>query len=199
MQVHEEHLEGDRPVPPPGCPGLMDTSCPGKVHLHQYYFRNCIADGEREVVTACFRCSLCFAHFSVIPAGMMPYRPVASDDAQRFADQRSRLHIPDSEPPLPAENVSHFSPRPDFREMLQSFWSAFSFHSLIPAGILGIALDSSPATVWRTLRHRYGTISDVYRALQAHHTSLTKSYLSLKPWWLGGLARDWRAIVVRAP
>jgi hypothetical protein len=179
----------------------MGTPCPRRVHLHQYYFRyftTCAI--ERFAVTACFRCPLCFAHFSVIPAGMMPYRPLSAGDAQRYADQRSRLNILSTDPPLPAEDCRHFSPNDSHRANLQRYWTAFCCHSLFLAGILGIALDSEPAFVWRTLRHRWGTSIGIHRALRAHHTNLTKSYLSLKPWWLGGLARGWRAdIGARAP
>jgi hypothetical protein len=83
---------------------------------------------------------------------------------------------------------------------LQRFWAAFGIHAAILAAILGDPLDSSPASVWRSLRQRWGTATDILIALHAHHTSLTNSYLSIKPWWLGGLARSWRVnFMARAP
>jgi hypothetical protein len=131
---------------------------------------------------------------------MQPYRSETVEDAQRFGDQRSRLNLPDDAPELLDENKEHLSLPCQQRDSLQRFWEVYGIHAFVLAGILGMAPNSPPSTVWRALRTRWGTLSDVLIALHAHHTSLTKSYLSLKPWWLGGLARGWRAqYAARAP
>lgn len=131
---------------------------------------------------------------------MMPYRPDAVEDAQQFGDQRSRLNLPDDAPELPGENKEPLSIHDEHRDSLLRLWEIFGTHAFFLAGILGIAPNSPPSTIWRHLRHKWGTLSHVLIALHAHHTSLTKSYLSLKPWWLGGLARRWRTrYAARAP
>jgi hypothetical protein len=88
----------------------MDTPCPRCLHFHDIYARFRSADSiEKDAVVFCFRCPLCGAHFSVIPEGMMPYRPLPVDDAQRYGDQQSRF---DGTPtPLAAEDTDYFFPK----------------------------------------------------------------------------------------
>jgi hypothetical protein len=173
----------------------MGVRCPRILHIHEYYFRN-----GGDFIVPCFQCPLCFSSSSAIPKGLQPYRSEIVEDAQRFGDQRSRLNLPDDAPELPGENKEPLSIHVEQRDSLQRFWEIFGIHAFFLSGILGIAPNSPPSTVWRALRTRWGTLSDVLIALHAHHTSLTKSYLSLKPWWLGGLARGWRAqYAPRAP
>jgi hypothetical protein len=119
---------------------------------------------------------------------MMPYRALPSEEAASYADQQSA----DQLPPQTAEFVVAGSRAQ--RRSWQSFWAAFSAHAFILAGLCGVDLSSNPETVWRALR--YSTperarrkAADILVSLRKQSTSFTKSYLSLKPWWEGGLAR----------
>lgn len=163
----------------------MDTPCPRKLHRKAFYWRYGSADSvEKDVPVDCFRCPLCRRCFSVIPEGMMPYRPLPSAAAAAYADQQSGLIDI-------AETVAAQSARQ--RRSWQSFWGAFVIHAIVLAGILGIDLNSKPPVIWKALRHRKNgnstPASAILIELHAWRTSFTFSYLSLKPWWDGGLAR----------
>ena len=163
------------------------------------YLRFYSADSEeRDAIVLDFRCEVCRAHTSVIPENMSPYRRLPSSHAQHYGDQQSRLDPASAKVPLDDEDTEYLFPQGRQRRIMQSFWSAFCLHAIYLAGNYGFQLDSSPESVWRQLRQA-GTVRKVLVALAGHQTSLTKNYLSLKPWWQGGLARGWRCLSARAP
>ena len=163
----------------------MGTPCPGKLQRRGGYWRYESAKSkERDAFTYCFRCPLSGRCFSVIPEGMMPYRPLRAEEAGAYADQQSQSSHGPEETVIADEGAQ--------RRSWQSFWSAFSTHAVILAGIFGIDLASAPAEVWKTLRGRGDKrrwVEAILIELHTHQTSLVKSYLSHKPWWAGGLAR----------
>ena len=203
MQIYPEDLVDGRPVPPPGCPGHLGVSCPRSLQRHGCYLRYYSPDStEKDAIVLDYHCEVCHAHFSVIPENMAPYRRVPSDLAQRYGDQQSRCDSEASQLPLEDENPEHLIPNsPHQRRTLQSHWQAFTQHALILVGLLSIALDSSPELIWRKLRQHphlsppaARSVRSILLALNIYQTALTKSYLSLKPWWQGGLARGWRSL-----
>lgn len=162
----------------------MGTPCPRKLQRKGGYWRYHSAQSdERDALVECYRCALSGRCFSVIPEDMMPYRALRAEEAGAYADQQSQCGDG------PEQMVIAKSGRQ--RRVWQSFWSAFSAHALLLAGILGEDLASSPVDVWQVLRGRgeQRRVGAILIGLHAHQTSLTKSYLSLKPWWAGGLAR----------
>jgi hypothetical protein len=205
MQVYAEDLVDVRPVPDAGCPGHLGVGCPQFLERCGCYLRFYSADSvEKDAVVLDFRCEVCCAHFSVIPENMEPYRRVPSDIAQRYGDQQSRFDSGASQLPLDDEVPEPFFPAGRQRPILQSYWLAFEKQSVVLAGIHGFPLDCSPEMIWRQLRQKpYASppasrcVSSILLDLRTHHTALTKCYLSLKPWWQGGLARGWRRLTNR--
>lgn len=77
MQIHEESLAGkSRPCAPEDCARCASKQ---KLHGHRTYQRLANTTGDDTVTVRCYRCPRCGSTFSVIPAGMLPYRslPVA--------------------------------------------------------------------------------------------------------------------------
>ena len=120
----------------------------------------------------------------------MPYRALPAEQAASYADQQALGELPgdcQAREPVIAGSAAQ-------RRSWQGFWAAFGAHALVLAGLSRIDLASKPAAVWKALRHPGpgGTrraAAAILGCLHGHRTSLTKSYLSLKPWWDGGLAR----------
>lgn len=163
----------------------MGTPCPRKLQRKGGYWRYRSAQSEeRDALVECYRCPLSGRCFSVIPEDMMPYRPLSAEEVGAYADQQGQCGY-GAEQMIIATSGRQ-------RRGWQGFWSAFSAHALLLAGILGVDLASGPAEVWQALRgqgEQRRRVGAILIGLHAHQTSLTGSYWSLKPWWAGGLAR----------
>jgi hypothetical protein len=169
----------------------MGTPCPRKLHRRGFYGRYRTADSaHHDAVVDCYRCPLSGRTFSVVPEGMMPYRPLPAEQAASYADQQALGELPrdcQTREPVIAGSAAQ-------RRSWQSFWAAFNVHAVILASLSGTDLASKPAAVWKALRHpgpdhTRRPASAILGSLHGHQTSLAKSYLSLRPWWEGGLAR----------
>jgi hypothetical protein len=170
----------------------MGTACPGKLQRRGGYWRYGSSESEeQDTLVLCYRCPLSGRCFSEIPEGMMPYRALEVEEAGAYADQQSQGDSFQCDSGS-VEKVMVIANGASQRRSWQSFWSAFGAHAMILAGMMGIDLGSNPDEVWRTLRgsgNNRRSVGAILIELHSYQTSLTKSYLSLKPWWAGGLAR----------
>lgn len=180
MQIHAEALAGEsRPCAPEDC-----ARCAGKqkLHKHRTYQRNANPTGEDTVTVACFLCPRCNLHFSIIPAGMLPYRclPVASLEAH--LDSRHGLARPvaggGARPP-PASEVE--------RGCLERAEKKLLGRITFLCGCLGQMLPvldyNDLGSFWRALR-MIGRLGEILLHLALEFkTSLLACYRSLKPRW----------------
>jgi hypothetical protein len=180
MQVHQEQLpDGSRPCAPEDC-----ARCAGKqkLHRHQTYQRRANTTGDDLVTVQCYLCPPCRATFSVIPAGMLPYRSLPVARLEEWLDANHGVLRPVADEgarPPPATEAE--------RGCLER--AARRLRGRIPflRGCLGQMLpvldDNDLGGFWRALRV-IGGLGDILLHLAAEFkTSLLACYLSFKPRW----------------
>jgi hypothetical protein len=180
VQIHAEALAGrSRPCAPEDC-----ARCAGKhkLHKHDTYQRLANTTGNDTVTVQRYRCPRCGATFSVIPAGMLPYRSLPVARLEEHLDTSHGVPRPvagEGARPPPASEVE--------RGCLER--AARRLRGRIPflRGCLGQMLpvldNNDPGGFWRALRV-IGRLGDILLHLAAKfNTSLLACYRSFKPRW----------------
>lgn len=198
MQVYEDSLKEKKPP----CPGSDCPICSGKQRLHKHgtYCRYRGTDGARLQKVQRFVCRRCGHTWSVIPAGMMPYRSLeverfeALSDAQFGTDSETDFKTGSEtgsktgcETDSETQSASPAAPTEKEAGCAQRAWKALSNRIPLLQRLFGqqmpvLAADDTSG-FWRSLR-RLGSTNDALAAL-AHNfmTSLLACYRSLRPFW----------------
>ena len=176
MQVYELALkEGTRP-----CAGRQCPQCGGEqvLHKHGCYWRWRNVDGaERERVQR-YLCPRCGHTWSVVPAGMMPYRSLEVRRFEQLADEWFGLTDGGARPPPATEN-EHGCIRRALKKL--------SKRIPLLCGFLGQRMPVLDGTdtggFWRALRELGSTEGILVALARDFKSSLLGCYRSLRAFW----------------
>jgi hypothetical protein len=166
VQIRKSQLKGERPK----CPVDL-KHC---VHRHGAYRRygDC-EEGEPSIEVLRYLCYLCGHTISVLPDGMLPYRPLRAELVEGHFDAR-------------AEGRSEAAEAPEKQSgCLKRAWRRFTRRLDALASVLGQIVQIRQADakrIWRQLR-RLGNLREILRFLaEKFKTSLLGDYRCLEPW-----------------
>ena len=164
MQLRKSQLSGDRPL----CP--IDATHP--IIHNGHYFRYADCDSQaKDPVPRCL-CKVCGTTISILPEGMLPYRPVSVSLMEKFFDARASRQ---AEPKATEKE----------RGCLKRAWTRFALRLETFRKVLGQMVDvlkPSPSKVWLQIRQQ-GNLEHILHLLgQVYKTSLLHDYQCLLPW-----------------
>lgn len=176
MQVYGASLgAGERP-----CPGAECPQCRGCVRLqkHARYTRWRGVDGAKRVEVERYICPQCRRTWSVIPAGMMPYRSMEVGRLEELADVHFGSADGGARPPPATEKESG---------CVRRACKVLSKRMVLLRGLFGQALPvlvgADIGCFWRALRELGSTMANMLRLARDFKTSLFGCYRSLLPHW----------------
>jgi hypothetical protein len=112
---------------------------------------------------------------SVLPSGLLPYRPVRAERLQADFDQRAGISSHGPDPPVTVKEA----------DCLKRAWSSLAarvhllikaFGQLLPSGI------ENASRLWQALRQSKNSVASMLGFLsQHHHISLLGNYRCLRP------------------
>jgi len=176
MQVFECSLTGhERPAAPREC-GQCEGKC--RLQCHGGYERYRDVDGEEKVKVSRYLCPRCGRTWSVIPAGMLPYRSIGAECLERHLDEQSAMAGEGARPP-PAPEIE--------RGCIRRASERLSERTNFLCGLLGQQMplleNKELGCFWRALR-KLGPLEDMLvRLAREFKTSLLGCYRSLRPHW----------------
>jgi len=176
VQIFEITLGvGERP-----CPGRDCPQCGGRVRLqkHGSYHRYCEVDGSRSVVVQRYLCPRCERTWSVIPAGMMPYRSMPVQRFEQLADERFGLADGGARPPPATEKEDGC-----IRRAMQKLSKRIPLLHGLFGQQLPVFGNTDICRFWRAMRELGPTLDTLVRLACEFKTSLLLCYRSLLPHW----------------
>jgi len=164
MQMRKFQLQGDRPQ--------CQVDPHHSVHVHGHYDRwaNC-DDAKREDIPR-WLCVPCGHTISVLPEGMLPYRPISVPLVQAHFDAKA------SGQPEPAVTEKE-------RGCLKRAWHRFTRRLAALTAVLGQIMQirkSDAKQTWLRLRRLGNLEAILLRLARPFNTSLLHDYLCLRPW-----------------
>jgi len=176
MQVYAASLEaGQRP-----CAGQECPRCAGRQrwHRHGTYRRYRGVEGAEVQDVQRYLCPRCGRTWSVIPAGMMPYRSLEVGRLEELADERLGMTGGGARPPPATENENGC-----IRRALKKL----SKRIPLLCGFFGQTLPVLGGTdiggFWRALREVGSTEGILVRLARDFKSSLLGCYRSLQAFW----------------
>jgi hypothetical protein len=176
MQVHQSSLKPDeRP-----CPGRDCPECKGCALLHKHgeYRRWRGLEGEATETVQRYLCPRCGRTWSVIPQGMMPYRPIEVERFEKLTDAHLDSAGGDPRPPPATEKEAG---------CIRRAMKKLSERIPLLCGLLGQQMPSpfglDIAAFWRALRKLGSTGRILLRLARDFKTSLLRCYRSHLPHW----------------
>lgn len=176
MQVYEASLKvGERP-----CGGRECPLCAGRQRLHRHgtYRRYRGVEGGEVQEVQRYVCPRCGRTWSVIPAGMMPYRSLEVARFEALTDARFGLAGGGARPPPATENEN---------ECIRRALKKLSKRIPLLCGFFGQTLPVLGGTdsggFWRALRELGSTEGILVRLARDFKSSLLGCYRSLQAFW----------------
>jgi len=164
MQLRESQLQGDRPQ----CP--VDSNHCVDCHAKYDRFANC--DEETKIWIKRYLCRRCRHTISILPDGMLPYRPISVPLVEASFDAKSSGK---PEPPVSEKE----------RGCLKRAWARFRQRVDVLLAVLGQMIKSVKPNAnecWNQLR-RYGNLKQILHLLsRKYKRSLLGDYQCLQPW-----------------
>lgn len=146
MQIRADSFHGEVPPCPRGA-----SQC--RVHRHGWYERFCRPAGGKTCRILRFVCRSCGITFSVLPVGMISYRPLELERLQAFLDRQAGMG---AGPDPPAGQVE--------KGCLERAWTRFQSRVAILKRAFGQLLPSTvqePQEVWLHLRQRFYSLDQI--------------------------------------
>lgn len=176
MQVYQSSLgRGERP-----CVGRSCPRCGGSQSLqkHGSYRRYCGAEGVEAVEVQRYLCPQCGHTWSVIPAGMMPYRNLEVERFEELSDARFGWADGGARPP-PATEIEEGC----IRRACKVLSKRIAFLCGLFGQQMPLLAGGSIGCFWRAMRELGSTQEMLLRLAGDFKTSLLGSYRSLRAFW----------------